>query len=82
MTVRRLAGGSTVGDAYAPIRGKCRFWREIPNVDDEYDTSVKPERKRVDCSCFVDGYLWMVTRSTIPDDCPNKWTCRYYIKTG
>jgi hypothetical protein len=71
-----------VADPFAPIKGKCLFWREMPNAEDAYDPSVKAERKRIDCSCFVDGDQWPAMRSTIPEDCPKKRNCRYYIKTG
>jgi hypothetical protein len=34
-------------DAYSPIKGKCRFWRETPEVDDQYNTLIKKDEKRV-----------------------------------
>jgi hypothetical protein len=69
-------------DAYAPIKGKCTYWREKLNVDDEWDTRVKKAERRVDCTCFVEGRGWVVTVATIPSDCPARLTCRYYIKNG
>jgi len=67
-------------DAYTRVKGKCIFWREAPNIDDEYDTSVKPLDKRVECSCFVEGRFWHATMNTIPEECPRSLHCRYYIK--
>lgn len=69
-------------DGYAPIKGKCTYWREALNVDDEWDTRVKKGDRRVDCTCFVEGRGWQATVSTIPSDCPLRDSCRYYIKTG
>ncbi len=67
-------------DAYAPVKGKCTFWREKASIEDEFDTSVKADDKRVECSCFVEGDLWHRTRSTVPSDCPRARSCRYYVK--
>ena len=67
-------------DAYAPVKGKCTYWREALNVEDEFDVTVKRPDKRVECSCFVEGHRWSHTVSTIPADCPKKLQCRYYIR--
>ena len=69
-------------DGYAPVRGKCMYWRERDNEDDRWDTSVKPDDKRVECSCFVEGMIWSVTTSTVPPDCPDRRHCRYYVKSS
>jgi hypothetical protein len=68
------------GDPYSPVRGKCVWWREIPNSEDRYDISVKPEKKRIDCSCFVEGYRWTFVTAEIPAECPRHRECRYYVK--
>jgi hypothetical protein len=36
-------------------QGQVPLLGEMPNAEDAYDPSVKAERKRIDCSCFVDG---------------------------
>lgn len=69
-------------DPYAPIKGKCAFWREHPNEEDVWDMSVKKEDKRVTCTCFIDGDLWMKTASTVPADCPKQHKCRYYVRSA
>lgn len=69
-------------DAFSPVKGKCQFWREYPEEDDRYNTSIKFDNKRVRCSCWVDGDQWLVTNATIPADCPRKFECRYYISTS
>jgi hypothetical protein len=69
-------------DAYSPIKGKCQFWREQPDEDDAYTLSVKPEDKRIRCTCWVDGDLWVFKAAEVPSDCPKRMQCRYYIKTG
>lgn len=67
---------------FSPIRGKCFYWREQLNVDDVYDTRVKKDERRVECSCFVEGDRWTYTASTVPADCPQRLHCRYYIHFG
>ena len=69
-------------DGFSPIRGKCNFWRERLVEDDKWDPRVKKSDKRVECSCFVEGYVWTVTASTIPRDCPVWGSCRYYVKNA
>ncbi|PKQ21161.1 MAG: hypothetical protein CVT66_01525 [Actinobacteria bacterium HGW-Actinobacteria-6] len=69
-------------DAFSPIRGKCMYWRQQANLDDAYDMSVKKEDKRVTCTCFVEGDMWSMKMKEIPSDCPNRRSCRYYIKSG
>jgi len=71
-----------MADGFAPIKGKCTYWRERFNDDDAFDSRVKKIDKRVECSCFVEGKAWQLTASTIPSDCPDKLHCRYYIKHG
>ena len=65
---------------YAPVRGKCGYWREAPSEDDRWDTSIKAKDRRVECSCFVEGQRWSFTASTVPADCPEYLRCRYYVK--
>jgi len=69
-------------DGYAPIRGKCTYWRERANDDDRWESRIKRGDKRVTCSCFVEGTQWSVTESTVPSDCPERLHCRYYIKSS
>lgn len=71
-----------MSDGYAPIKGKCTYWRELASEDDRWDTSVKPADRRIVCSCFVEGKAWYYTASTAPADCPDRLHCRYYIKHG
>ncbi len=70
----------TVGDAYAPIFGKCKWWREMESEEDRYDSRIKEHEKRVDCSCFVEGKGWVFQRADLPSECPDARHCRYYIK--
>jgi hypothetical protein len=67
-------------DSFSPIRGKCVWWREVPNSEDLFDPSVKAAQKRVDCSCFVEGYRWTFTTAEVPIECPSYRVCRYYTK--
>lgn len=67
-------------DAYAPVPGKCKWWREQANEDDKFDVRLKRGDKRVTCSCFVEGHYWISKASEVPADCPNARSCRYYIK--
>ncbi len=67
-------------DPFAPVRGKCKWWREIPSEEDKYDVRLKEHEKSVYCSCFVEGKGWSFTRGDIPSDCPDARGCRYYIK--
>ncbi len=69
-----------MSDGYAPVKGKCVYWRERLNEEDRWDVRLREDEKRVECSCFVEGDIWSVTTSTIPNDCPNRWHCRYYIR--
>lgn len=66
---------------YAPVKGKCLYWREMLNAEDEWDTRLKPAQRRVECSCFVEGDRWEFTVADVPLDCPEKRQCRYYIKS-
>ncbi|MDO8962874.1 MAG: hypothetical protein Q7W30_00090 [Coriobacteriia bacterium] len=67
---------------FAPIRGKCTYWRESLNDEDRWDTSVKREDRRIACTCFVEGDQWQFTVSTTPSDCPRRYHCRYYVKSS
>ena len=67
-------------DPYAPIKGKCVWWREFPVEEDKWNTRLKPDDRAIACSCFVEGKGWMVKSIELPDDCPDKRACRYYIK--
>lgn len=69
-------------DPYSPIKGKCAFWREHPNDDDVWDTSIKKENRRIMCTCFIDGDMWTRTEGTLPADCPKRFKCRYYVKSA
>lgn len=69
-------------DGFSPINGKCRFWRESAEVDDQYNTTIKKDDKRVVCTCFVEGDMWVVAKKDTPADCPKRYHCRYYIRTG
>jgi len=65
---------------YAPVRGKCTWWRETLNVDDAHNLSVKKPDKRVNCTCSVEGQQWTYVQIEVPADCPESRRCRYYIK--
>lgn len=69
-----------MSNAYAPVRGKCTFWREAAHPDDEYDMRLKQPDKRVNCSCFVEGHVWTLKAADLPEDCPLYRSCRYYIR--
>jgi len=69
-------------DGYSPIRGKCTYWRERMNEEDRHSIMVKKEDKRVECTCFIEGYSWMHTASTVPKECPERFRCRYYVSGG
>jgi len=67
-------------DAFSPVKGKCRFWRESSEIDDLYNMSIKAEDKRVVCTCFVEGDMWVMPAKDTPVDCPTRYKCRYYIR--
>jgi len=69
-----------VRDPFAPVRGKCTWWREVPNETDAHDIMLKDPDKRVECTCFVEGTVWTFPTSDVPGECPNHRYCRYYIK--
>ncbi len=69
-------------DPFSPIKGKCQYWREQANIDDTYDMSIKKPDKRVVCTCFVEGDMWVMKTSEVPSDCPKAFNCRYYVKAG
>jgi hypothetical protein len=68
------------GDSYSPIRGKCVWWREVEDVEDRFDINVKQADKKVDCSCFIEGFQWVFPTSEVPPECPQCRGCRYYVK--
>ena len=67
-------------DPFAPIRGKCVWWREMPNEEDLYDSDLKSPQKRIECSCFVEGYQWTFVAAEVPAQCPRERECRYFVK--
>ena len=66
-------------DSYSQVKGKCIWWRETPNVEDAHDIDIKAPDKRIECSCFVEGYRWELPRAEVPKDCPNARKCRYFV---
>lgn len=70
-----------MSDRFSPIKGKCTWWREYPVDDDVWDSRLKPDQKRIECTCFVEGKAWTLARGDVPSDCPDNRHCRYYIKT-
>lgn len=73
-------GGGAMRDSYSPIKGKCTWWREAAVHEDVWDTRIREDEKRVQCSCFIEGTAWTTTRGEVPSDCPESRRCRYYIK--
>jgi hypothetical protein len=69
-------------NGFAPIRGKCFYWREQLNEEDKYDGRINKSDWRVNCTCFVEGDLWAFTVTTVPADCPRRFHCRYYVRSG
>lgn len=67
-------------DQFTPVKGKCLYWREALNEDERWNVRLKPEQRHVDCTCFVEGDLWQFLIGEVPEDCPTKRSCRYYIK--
>ena len=67
---------------YVPIKGKCQWWREFPNEEDRYNRSLKPEQRRVQCVCFVEGDGWQYLTKDVPSDCPFGRRCRYHVRAG
>lgn len=67
-------------EAFAPVKGKCLYWREALNDEERWSSRLKPDEKHVDCTCFVEGDVWRFVVPEVPADCPNKRACRYYIK--
>lgn len=66
-------------DGFTIVRGKCQFWREQMVDVDRFDTDVKPRDRRIHCACFIDGSTWETTVRTLPESCPMRFKCRYYI---
>ena len=69
-----------VEGGYAPVKGKCTWWREAFHEDDAQEMSIKLPAKRVRCSCSVEGQGWTYVYAELPPDCPESRRCRYYIK--
>jgi len=67
---------------YAPIKGKCTWWREFPNEEDRFDSALRDSDRRVECVCFVEGDAWEYKFKDVPDDCPFYRRCRYHIRSG
>ncbi len=67
-------------DGYTPVKGKCMWWREIPDADELYNMRIKDADKLVRCMCFVEGHYWSFKRAELPEDCPEARHCRYFIK--
>lgn len=67
-------------DGYSPVKGKCKWWRENLNEEDAHNIMIPEWKRRVHCTCFVEGYYWTHEASEVPLDCPHQRTCRYYIK--
>lgn len=67
-------------DGYTIVRGKCQFWREHMVDADRFDTAMKPRDRRIQCSCFIDGFTWNATVRTLPESCPLHYRCRYFIR--
>lgn len=80
--VRRFltARGPFVTDPFAPVKGKCTWWRESAVDEDRWATRIKEDDKRVNCSCFVEGKGWTFARRDVPAECPDSRHCRYYIR--
>lgn len=69
-------------DGFSPTRGKCFYWREMLKEEDRFDTRLKKAEWRVECTCFVEGDVWTHTMADVPADCPERYRCRYYIRSG
>jgi hypothetical protein len=67
-------------DIYAPVKGKCMWWREFADEEDRFDQRLSPGRRRVSCVCFVEGDRWQYLSQDVPADCPLGRRCRYHIK--
>jgi hypothetical protein len=66
-------------DPYSAVRGKCVWWREVPNQEDRFDLDVKAPQKRIECSCFVEGYRYTFETAEVPMECPRARACRYFV---
>lgn len=64
---------------FAPTPGKCNYWRETLNDEDQHDVHLKKGERRVNCTCFIEGESWEFIEREVPSDCPNKRKCRYYV---
>ena len=56
------------------------WWRESIVEEDVYDVRLTDDRRRIYCSCFVEGRGWTHTRGDVPSNCPENLHCRYYIR--
>ena len=50
--------------------------------EDVHDIMIKPENKRVRCTCFVEGFVWTHEAVDVPKECPESQHCRYFIISG
>ena len=69
-------------DPFSPIKGKCTWWRQVMVDEDLHDLMIKPENKRVRCTCFVEGLVWLHEAADVPKQCPEAQHCRYFIIAG
>lgn len=75
-----MEGLQKVSDGFTPISGKCTWWRERAVEEDVWSPRLRAEEKRVNCSCFLEGYVWTVQRQEIASECPRNRMCKYYIR--
>lgn len=68
-------------DGLSSVNGKCVYWRERMLDEDRWDTSVPLNGKRLRLHCFMEGKGWLVTVGELPSECPDRWRCRYYVRT-
>lgn len=69
-------------DPFSPIKGKCTWWRQSMVEEDVHDLMLKPENKRIRCTCFVEGFVWTHETADVPAQCPEAQHCRYFIIAG
>lgn len=68
-------------DGMTSVHGKCVYWRERMVDEDRWDADVRKADKRVRCHCFLEGKAWDATVGDLPGECPERWTCRYHVRT-
>ena len=69
-----------IRDPNSAVRGKCVWWREKPNEEDAENSRLHASERRIDCSCFVEGFLWEFAIDDLPRECPEARKCRYYAR--